>query len=114
MILKTRIGLLFNIILMMAFPIYAQIRITNQVCFHKAHHSSLYSEDWDIDNGGLLHFFIRNDGPQDRITDIRINSTNPNVRWIRHWPPILGAIGENNISSVTVKGMDTPFVKVKH
>ncbi len=96
---------------------FGQILVTNETGFVQASWGSSYGSLEDVstpDNGGVAYFFVSNENTAqpDAITQVRFHvaGTYYEPEGMRIWPPVMNAKGQgNNISTVTVKGLTSPF-----
>ena len=79
--------------------------------YHGAVRSQNYTEKWDIDTGGVVYCFVKNEGDApDSVKSLRVNqediSRAGNTRWWLSWPEVLRP-GE--IGTVTIKSTGAPL-----
>ncbi len=93
-----------------SFPLEAVVLVDAPV-YHGATRSLRYEEKWPEDNGGVLYFFIKNDGEtEDAVADVRAAGkpldAHENVHWWRQWPRRLAP---GQVGWVTLKSVGAPF-----
>jgi hypothetical protein len=96
-------------------PAEASLTI-EQISFHRATHSQAYTENYPVDNGGVMFVFLRNAGAVPAaVSEVRINGTplqdlqtNGTISWWRIWPAVVPAGG---VSTVTAKATGAPLTE---
>ena len=81
--------------------------------FHAAVRSHSYTEEWDIDTGGVVYCFVENEADKpDSIKSLRVNQEDiscvESVRWWRSWPE---SLPPGEIGTVTIKSTGAPIAQ---
>ncbi len=112
-----QISLIVFFITVILKSIFTQIVVFEQTGFIQSSRGDEFGSLEDVstpDNGGVAYFFVSNENTtqSDRIIDVKFHvaGTYYTPAGIRIWPPVMEPKGSgNSISTVTVKGLTSPF-----